>query len=190
MMLPDSDDNWVAILSQVAQHANRVSSADQNPSLAASSTGPKSPAPAEMRRKSSSPRPSTDDFPMQCPIRKTQGKVRDGSLRCQLARPRYWTWYLILRCNVQWVLNLDCSCNGGKKKLQAPVHATRAGAVVKFTCTHTHCRSNHGGVCPHFQMCPHWYAAFSLKVHLSTPGHTACDGWLAVACVRVLVRAA
>ena len=69
---------------------------------------------------------------MQCPIRKTQGKVRDGSLRCQLARPRYWTWYLILRCYVQWVLNLDCSCNGGKKKLQAPVHATRAGAVVKL----------------------------------------------------------
>eukprot|EP01051_Picozoa_sp_SAG22_P007838 SAG22_NODE_568_length_9030_cov_2.503527_2_plen_162_part_00 len=68
--------------------------------------------------------------------------------------------------DVQWVLNLNCSCNGGKKKLQPPVHASRvgeSGAVVQFTCTHTHCKSFHGGDCPHFQMCPNWYVCITIS---------------------------
>lgn len=84
-----------AILPQVAQHANRGPSAGKKPSFVASSTGLKSPASPEMPRKPQSPNQSTDELPLQCPIRKCQGKVRDGSLRCQLAKPRYRAWHLI-----------------------------------------------------------------------------------------------
>ena len=42
-------------------------------------------------------------------------------------------------------------------KLQAPtkIHRDNETGEATFVCTHSLCRSFFGGVCPHFQMCPH-----------------------------------
>ena len=115
--------------------------------------------PQSRPRSSGAPSSSHVGLPDQCPVRKSQGKVRrkqsrtrlpSSNLICRLtldARARF----------VQWVLNPECSCGGGRKKLQAPTKVSRnpvTGEPV-FVCTHNHCRSFFGGVCPHFQMCPH-----------------------------------
>ena len=93
--------------------------------------------------------------------RQSTSTGRIASVCAYATAPSMYAWLNVVRCRVvlhaQWVLNPECSCNGGKNKLQAPISTTRSGSTVKFTCTHTSCRSFHGGVCPHFQMCPHWY---------------------------------
>ena len=107
-------------------------------------------SPESKPRRGPTPGPSYDQ-PDQCPVRRSQGKVREN------VQEQSCSCDLIGRLLGQWVLNRECSCGGGRMKLQAPtkIHRDSETGEATFVCTHTLCRSFFGGVCPHFQMCPH-----------------------------------